>query len=238
MILVTAEKASAGLYSLAEQILNAMPEVKGVVQNINPTSGNTILGKEFQTLAGSSSIEETVCGLKFKVSPVSFFQVNPAQAEQLYEKVVEFAALTGEEHVLDAYCGVGTLSLILAKEAKQVTGIECVAQAIEDAKENGRKNGIENATFICAAAEEAIQELKKVDLAIVNPPRKGCEAKFLERLADLKPKQIIYISCDPATLARDLALLGAKGFKAESAQPFDMFPQTAHVETVVNLRQP
>ncbi len=233
VILVTSEKKP--LFSIAEQILNAVPEVKGVVQNINPSTSNRVLGTTFHTLAGSDSIEEKLSGLSFKVSAASFFQVNPLQAEKLYEKAVEYADLKGDEVVLDAYCGVGTLSLILAKKAKEVIGIECVEEAIQNAKENSLKNQIFNATFICAKAENVA--LKPIDVVVVNPPRKGCEASFLEAVIALKPKKMVYISCDPATLARDLALLCAKGFQVEFVQPFDMFPQTAHVETIVKLKK-
>lgn len=221
--------------SLAEQILASMPEIKGVVQNLNTASGNAILGPHFTTLVGEGSIEEVICGLNFKVSPASFFQVNPAQAEQLYQKAIEFAALNGKERVLDAYCGVGTLSLILSKNAQEVIGVECVQDAIEDAKENAIKNQIENVSFICAPAEVFISSLGKVDVAVLNPPRKGCEPNFLERLQALKPKRIVYISCDPATLARDLHYLSLHGYHLTQVQPFDMFPQTAHVETIACL---
>jgi 23S rRNA (uracil1939-C5)-methyltransferase len=190
---------------------------------------------EYKTLAGQGAIEEVIHGLTFKVSPASFFQVNPAQAEQLYQKALDFAALTGQERVLDAYCGVGTLSLILARHAKEVVGVECVPQAIEDAKENAALNHIHNASFVCAPAEDFISTLEAVDVAILNPPRKGCEPSFLERLQVLHPKRIVYVSCDPATLARDLQILCSSGYQLQAVQPFDMFPQTAHVETVVKL---
>ncbi|HSX03678.1 MAG TPA: 23S rRNA (uracil(1939)-C(5))-methyltransferase RlmD [Rhabdochlamydiaceae bacterium] len=235
VIFVTHEKASAALSLMADQIIKALPEVKGVIHNLNSSSSNTILGTTFHTLAGSDCIEEKLCGLTFKVSPASFFQVNPRQAAQLYEKVAQFADLQGNETVLDAYCGVGTLSLILAQKAQKVIGVESVADAIKDAKENALKNKITNATFICAKAEDAIKTLEEIDIAIINPPRKGCEMSFLESLAHLRPKGIVYISCDPATLARDLALLCKRGFKVDAVVPLDMFPQTAHVETIVKL---
>lgn len=233
VILVT--RTNEPLEALAEEILQSMPEIKGVVQNINPAEGNVILSSHFQTLAGQGAIEEKLSGLIFKVSPASFFQVNPAQAEILYAKVVELAALTGEERVLDAYSGVGTLSLVLARHAKEMIGIESVPIAIEDAKENARRNEIHNAHFICGLAEESIAKLQGVDLAVLNPPRKGCERSFLETLGALKPKKIVYVSCDPATLARDLQILTQKGYTVKTVQPFDMFPQTMHVETVVEL---
>lgn len=233
VILVT--QGAAELGSLAEQILESMPEIKGVVQNIHTSSNNVILGKTFRTLAGQDSIEEKLCGLYFKVSPASFFQVNPAQAENLYQKALEFADLKGKEKVLDAYCGVGTLSLILAQRAHAVIGVECVPDAIKDAGENARRNQIDNVKFVCDTAENFISTLKDVDVAVINPPRKGCESSFLENLSLLRPERIVYISCDPATLARDLAFLCQRGYQIDHVQPFDMFPQTAHVECVVKI---
>ena len=233
VILVTQETSNLG--TVAKEILSAMPEIKGVVQNIHDSSNNVILGKTFHTLAGQGFIEEKLCGLYFKVSPASFFQVNPAQAENLYQKALQFADLKGEEKVLDAYCGVGTLSLIFAQKAKEVIGVECVADAIQDAQENARLNQVNNVRFICEKAEDFISTLKDVDVAVINPPRKGCENSFLEKLSRLSPKRIVYISCDPATLARDLAFLCSCGYKVDQVQPFDMFPQTAHVECVVKI---
>lgn len=221
---------------LGRQIMACMPEIKGVVQNINLAEGNVVLSKEFCTLAGQDFIEEKICGLSFKASAASFFQVNPAQAENLYRKVAEFLDLQTHEILLDAYCGVGTLSLILAKQAKEVIGIESVKEAIEDAQANQKLNGITNARFICAEAEKC--SIPSVDAAVLNPPRKGCERAFLEKLASLKPAKLVYVSCDPATLARDLSFLCLQGYAIQEVQPFDMFPQTAHVETVVILRSP
>lgn len=236
VVLVTQESQHQKLTCAAEQILKEIPQVKGVVQNINPSSNNCVLGKTFRTLAGVGFIEEKLCDLYFKVSPASFFQVNPLQAQNLYEKALEFADLKGDERVLDAYCGVGTLSLILAKKAKEVIGVECVFDAVEDAKYNALRNGCTNAQFFCAMAEDFVKSLSNIDVALLNPPRKGCEKSFLEALSLLKPERIIYISCDPATLARDLSLLQQSGYEITYVQPFDMFPQTAHVETLVQMR--
>ncbi len=231
IILVT--KDAALQTALAEKIMAAMPEIKGVVQNIQPDPTNTVLSKNYHLLAGQGHIEEILCGLTFKVSPASFFQVNPAQAQKLYQKTLEFAALTGAETVLDAYCGVGTLSLLLAQKAQHVIGVECVPEAIADAKENAQKNNIANVTFHAMAAEKL--SLPSLDVAVLNPPRKGCDKEFLLRLAELAPERIVYISCDPATLARDLSVLHERGYQIKEVQPFDMFPQTAHVETLVQL---
>jgi 23S rRNA (uracil1939-C5)-methyltransferase len=237
VILVTQGEGSLSLPSIAEKIMESMPEIKGVVQNINTASGNVILGKTFRTLAGHSSIVDKICGMHFKVSPASFFQVNPPQAENLYHKALELCSLKGDETVLDAYCGVGTFSLILAAHAKKVIGVECVADAITDAQENAKRNKISNAFFTCAQVEDFIGTLEAIDVAVLNPPRRGCDPQFLEKLALLKPSCIVYISCDPATLSRDLAILKERGYAVDTVQPFDMFPQTVHVESIAKLRR-
>lgn len=236
LVVFITDKCSADkLERIALELMKACPAVKGVVQNINTVAENAIFGKEFRCIAGSPQITETLCGLQFKVSASSFFQVNPAQAEQLYNKAIELCGLTGKERVLDAFCGVGTLSLISSRQAKEVIGIECVAEAIDDARENARLNKVENIKFICDTVESRIQQINDIDVVILNPPRKGCEPSLLHVLSTKKPKTIIYISCDPATLARDVAILRDKGYTVEFIQPYDMFPQTAHVETLVKL---
>ncbi len=235
VVFVTKHKNTPALTAFAENLMKKLPQIRGVVQNINPSSSNTVLSGNFHTLAGIDHIEESINGLKFKVSPASFFQVNPSQAQKLYAYALECAALQGEEKVLDAYCGVGTLSLIFAEHAKEVIGVECVPAAINDARENALRNKITNAVFHCAPAEEFITTLNEIDVVILNPPRKGCDPSLLSKLKTLKPKKIVYISCDPATLARDLALLCQDCFHLERVQPFDMFPQTAHVETIALL---
>lgn len=235
VILVTEKEKIIDLPLLAKKILDSKIEIKGVVQNINSSKGNVILGKKFQLLEGKPYIEEEICNLSFKVSPSSFFQVNPFQAENLYKETVKLCALSGKETLLDAYCGVGTLGLILAKHAKKVFGVECISQTVQDAKENARRNQIFNAEFICASIENVLDKIKAIDVAVLNPPRKGCDLSFLQKLICLKPKRVIYISCNPATLARDLAFLHEGGYTIDHIQPFDMFPQTAHVETLVRL---
>lgn len=224
--LVTNGSGPDALKATAEEILQSMPEIQGVVQ----------IGKTYKTLAGKSSIEENILGFCFHVSSASFFQVNPLQAERLYSKVVEFCELEGHETVLDAYCGVGTLSIILSQHAKEVLGVEVVKEAIVDAKRNAKKNGIENVRFFCQKTEDFIQRIDHIDVCVLNPPRAGCKKEVLEKLGTLSCKKIIYVSCDPATLARDLGILVAFGYKVVHVQPFDMFPQTAHVETVVCLQ--
>jgi 23S rRNA (uracil1939-C5)-methyltransferase len=236
VVFITNKCSSTKLEKIANALMLACPTVKGVVQNINSVAENVIFGKEFKLIAGVSQITEILSGLKFKISASSFFQVNPAQAEQLFNKAIEFCGLTGKEKVLDAYCGVGTLALISSRKAKEVIGIECVAEAIEDAKENARINQIENVQFVCDTAESRIEQINDIDVVILNPPRKGCEPSLLHSLSKKKPQTIVYISCDPATLARDVAILRENHYVVEAIQPFDMFPQTAHVETLVKLR--
>ncbi len=237
VVLVTNGTASKELMRIAHEIKFYCPKVKGVVQNINTRTDNVILGKYYQTFSGEISIYEKICGLTFKISPASFFQVNTKQAECLYNKALECANLQGTEVVLDAYCGVGTLSLIFAQKAKEVRGVECVAEAIDDARENAKTNHIQNVTFFCANAEDYIKKQSAIDLLLLNPPRQGCHPTFIEKVGKLLPKTIIYISCDPATLARDLAMLYTYNYTIKMIQPFDMFPQTAHVECVVKLER-
>ena len=237
VILVTNGDASTELKRVAQEIQTNCPKVKGVVQNINTRLDNVILGKYYQTLSGQAFIFEKIKELKFKISHASFFQVNTHQAESLYNKALEFANLQGTEVVLDAYCGVGTLSLLFAKYAQEVRGVECVKEAIEDAKENAQINGITNVRFYCDNAEDFIQKQSAVDLILLNPPRQGCHPSFLAKVGKLLPKTVIYISCDPATLARDLKILYTYNYKIKAIQPYDMFPQTAHVECVVKLQR-
>lgn len=234
VVLVTNQKKSPFLTSFAKTIRKHIPSVKGVIHNIHSGGDNVILGSAFETLEGASHIEETILGLTFSISAASFFQVNPWQAENLYQKALEYADVGPEETVLDAYCGVGTLSLFFAKKAKKVLGVECVAPAIADAKENAKRNHIHNVSFVCAPAEEFIPTLPPTDLLLLNPPRKGCDPRLL---AAIQSKKIIYISCDPATLARDVKILCARNYEIDLVQPFDMFPQTSHVECIVKLRR-
>ncbi|WP_059359357.1 23S rRNA (uracil(1939)-C(5))-methyltransferase RlmD [Parachlamydia acanthamoebae] len=235
VILVTSQEKCTSLQALAQQIMQACPEVKGVIQNINRKRDNVILGTDWHTLAGKSYIREMICDHHFHISPSAFFQVNPAQAESIYQHVLSLADLDKTKTFLDAFCGVGTMTLIAAGQAKECIGIECVPQAIEDANANAQLNQISNAVFYCDHAESKIQSLKDIDVVFLNPPRKGCEESLLNRLKIVKPETILYMSCDPATLARDLKILVQHGYQIEQVTPFDMFPQTAHVETVVKL---
>lgn len=234
---VTKEKQVPWLASLAEKIMQELPIVKGVVQNINPHPHNVILGSQFNIIRGSGTLTEEVNGLRFLLSSASFFQVNTLQAEVLYQKALEYADIQPSDRILDAYCGVGMLALQAARQAKEAVGIECVPSAIDDAKKNALLNGISNVTFYLGKTEGWIAKQLVFDKVILNPPRKGCERVVIDSLIKKPPKKIIYISCDPATLARDCHLFTQAGFKIQQVEPFDMFPQTMHVETVVVLTE-
>jgi 23S rRNA (uracil1939-C5)-methyltransferase len=234
IILVSKQHNNPSLKDFAKEIIDQCPEVKGVLQNTAPLHGKSLFGKQWQTLAGDSRIKEHIFGLTFEVSGPSFFQVNTPQAEQLYNAVIKAAAIHKESIILDAYCGVGTLSLIASQHAKTVYGIEMVPEAIHDAQRNAKLNNITNCTFKCGLTENLIQHYKDVDVVILNPPRQGCESRVIKSLIASQPKTIVYVSCDPTTLARDLSMLRSS-YTIESVQPFDMFPQTTHVETIVKL---
>lgn len=214
-----------------------IPSLKSVYLNVNRRNDNVILGLENHLLFGEERMQDTLLGLSFSVSPLSFFQVNPVQTEILYQTALDFADLQGNETVADLYCGAGTISLLLAKKARHVTGIEIVPPAIEDAKENARANGIENVSFHAAAAEDMLPKLVqqglKPDVVMLDPPRKGCEEKVLEAICQCGPEKVVYISCDVATQARDARYLCAHGYQAVKCQSVDMFCLTMHVENVL-----
>jgi len=216
-------------------------DVTTVVLNINDGDGNTVLGDKTIILSGPGYIEDYIGELKFRISAKSFYQVNPIQVQKLYGKAVEFAALTGNETVWDLYCGIGTISLSLAKQAGKVYGVEIVPQAIEDAKKNAEINGITNAEFFVGKAEEVLPAFVRehgdggVDVIVVDPPRKGCDSVCLQTMVQIAPEKIVYVSCDSATLARDLKYLCENGYGIEKIQCVDMFPQTVHVETCALL---
>lgn len=222
---------------LVKLLQKNVPGLKSVVVNSNRERTNVILGKKNRTVWGQDFITDELCGLRFRISPASFYQVNHSQAERLYTIAGEYAGLTGNETVLDLYCGTGTIGLSMAKDAGRVVGVEIVEQAVEDAKQNAADNGIENAEFTCMDAAKAADMLKnrgeKPDAVVLDPPRKGCSAELIETVAQTASSRVVYVSCDPATLARDLKLFAAKGYKTMEATPVDMFPRTAHVETVV-----
>ena len=219
--------------------LQAVPGFTSLVLSVNTKKGNTVLGDEFITLYGPGYIEDTLCGLTFRLSPRSFYQVNHHQAQRLYEAAISQAQITKDDLVLDLYCGVGTITLAMAKAAGKVIGVEVIEQAVADAKENAQRNGIENAEFFCGDAGKAALELEAKgiipDVIVVDPPRKGLNADTIEALSRMSPRRIVYVSCDPATLARDVALLKEKGYVLQSAQAADLFPRCSHVESVVCL---
>ncbi len=222
---------------LVEFVEREMPEITSLVHNINKKNTNVIFGEQNKVLFGRGYIIDTIGKYQFKISPHSFFQVNPVQTEVLYSKALEYARLTGKETVFDLYCGIGTISLFLSDNFKKVYGVELVQPAVEDARENAKLNGISNVEFICGEAEKVVPEMYakgiRADVVVLDPPRKGCDRVLLETVAAMKPERIVYVSCNPSTLARDLKILDELGYKTKEIQPVDMFPQTYHVETVV-----
>ncbi|GIP18996.1 23S rRNA (uracil-C(5))-methyltransferase RlmCD [Paenibacillus montaniterrae] len=222
-----------------EQLRKRIPDLKSIVHNVNNKVTNAIFGERTEVLWGSEVIYDELDGLRFAISARSFYQVNPEQTVTLYRKAVEYAALTGSEQVIDAYCGIGTISLFLACQAAHVYGVEIVPEAIEDAKRNAALNGLDNTTFEAGPAEVVIprwkQEGMNADVIVVDPPRKGCDPALLETILAIKPQRVVYVSCNPATLARDLRVLEDGGYRTVEVTPVDMFPQTGHVECCVLL---
>lgn len=239
VVLVTRTKELSHKEEFVSLIRENIKGIKSIIQNVNNKKTNVILGEENITLFGEDHISDYIGDFKFNISPLSFFQVNPIQTEVLYSKAMEYAGLTGKETVFDAYCGAGTISLFLSQKAKKVYGVEIVEQAIEDARVNAKENNIDNVEFIVGKSEEVIPELIekgiKADVMVVDPPRKGCEKSLLESIGKMQPDRIVYVSCDPGTLARDLAILEGEGYRTVEVQPVDMFPQGAHVESVTLL---
>lgn len=224
-------------------LVERLQEIEGmtsIVLNVNTDQTNVILGTEVHVLWGKETIRDYIGDVQFEISPLSFYQVNPLQTQVLYQTALDFAELEGNETVLDLYCGIGTISLFFAQKAKHVFGVEIVPEAIADAKRNAALNGMDNADFAVGAAEDVIPRLYEekgitADVVVVDPPRKGCDSVLLDTIAAISPKKVIYVSCDSATLARDLAYLCPKGYTIEKVQVVDMFPHTVHVETVVLL---
>lgn len=219
--------------------LTEIESIKSIILNSNKEKTNVVLGKTCKTLWGNDFITDELCGLKFNISPLSFYQVNHDGAEILYGKAKEYATLTGGETIVDLYCGTGTIGLTMASQVKKLIGVEIIPQAIENAKENARLNGIENAEFICGDASQAARELfarnLHPDVVILDPPRKGCDEELVKTVAEMLPERIVYVSCDSATLARDCRRFTDLGYTVQKVQPVDMFPHTAHVETVCLL---
>ena len=224
---------------LAERLAE-IPGMTSITLNVNRKRTNVILGDEIISVWGRGYIEDYIGGIKYRISPLSFYQVNPMQTKKLYEKALEYAALTGNETVWDLYCGIGTISLFLAQKARQVYGVEIVPEAIEDARNNARINGITNASFYVGKAEEVLPQMYErdgisADVIVVDPPRKGCDESLLDTIVKMEPERVVYVSCDSATLARDLKYLCERGYEVVSGQGVDQFPMSVHTETVCLL---
>ncbi|MBH0162855.1 MULTISPECIES: 23S rRNA (uracil(1939)-C(5))-methyltransferase RlmD [Fictibacillus] len=239
IVLVTNGQDLPQRKKIVEDIRKALPEIKSIVQNVNSKRTNVIFGEETRVLWGAEYIYDFIGDIKFAISARSFYQINPDQTKVLYDQALQYAELNGDETVIDAYCGIGTISLFLAQKAKKVYGVEIVPEAIEDARRNAELNNIHNAEFAVGKSEDVIPEWKKQgitpDVIVVDPPRKGCDEELLKTIIEMKPKRVVYVSCNPATLARDLRVLEDGGFKTQKVQPVDMFPQTTHVEAVALL---
>lgn len=224
---------------LIVSLLKCTDNIASITVNENTNDSNVILGKKCYTIWGSDYIEDILCGVRVRISPLSFYQINRDQAEKLYLKAAEYAELSENDTLLDLYCGAGTIGLSMARKVKNLIGVEIIPEAIEDAKINAEINNINNAEFICGDAPEAARILKergiRPDVIIVDPPRKGCAAELLDTIDEMNPKRLVYISCDPATLARDCAILKEKGYEVQKVTPVDMFPKTSHIECVVRL---
>ena len=227
-----------------EELITRLKKIPGfttLVLSINTKPGNAILGDEFITLHGPGYIEDTMCGMNFRLSPRSFYQVNHHQAQKLYQAAIDAAGITKADTVLDLYCGVGTITLAMSQAAGKVIGVEVIPQAVEDARDNAKRNGVTNTEFICADAGAAALELERqgirADVVVVDPPRKGLNADAIEAISRMCPRRLVYVSCDPATMARDVALLKDRGFTLKNAQAFDLFPRCAHVESVAVLER-
>ncbi|MEK5528285.1 23S rRNA (uracil(1939)-C(5))-methyltransferase RlmD [Viridibacillus sp. FSL R5-0468] len=239
VVFVTKKRKFPQAEAAVELIKQLVPNVTSIMQNINGEKTNVIFGNETLKLWGNDTIEDTIGDVRFEISARSFYQVNPEQTEVLYKQALDYADLKGDETVIDAYCGIGSISLFLAQKAKSVMGVEIVPQAIEDAKRNAELNGFTNTYFEAGPAEEVIprwyKEGKTADVLVVDPPRKGCDEALLNTILEQRPKRVVYVSCNPATLARDLRILEDGGYKTQEVQPVDMFPHTAHCEAVAWL---
>ncbi|MEQ6217568.1 23S rRNA (uracil(1939)-C(5))-methyltransferase RlmD [Levilactobacillus brevis] len=240
IVLISRTQKIPSKAQLVDQIHQALPEVTSIVLNVNAKKTNVIMGNVTRVLYGKPTIEDTLMGLTFAISARSFYQVNPQQTEKLYQMAIDKAGLTGAETVIDAYCGIGTISLALAKHAKQVYGVEIVPEAIEDAKVNAQKNHLSNVIFAVNKAEDQMAEWQaagiKPDVIVVDPPRKGLAESLIDSAAKMAPKKVVYVSCNPATLVRDVARFTELGYHVDGpVQPVDQFPQTPHVESVTVL---
>ena len=241
VVFITRKKDFKGKEKMAAELAQAIPEIKSIIVNVNTRTDNVILGKDEYVLYGQDYITDEIDHLKFHISAKSFYQVNPVQTHVLYSKALEYCSLKGNETVIDLYCGVGTISMFLAKQAGHVIGIEIVEQAIENAKENAKLNGLNNIDFVCSDAASYAKKLSDEgmhpDVVVVDPPRKGCDQVTIDSIVQMNPDRIVYVSCDPATLARDLQIFETKNYHCQIVQPVDMFPFTHHIENVVWMKK-
>ncbi|MGM9612344.1 MAG: 23S rRNA (uracil(1939)-C(5))-methyltransferase RlmD [Butyricicoccus sp.] len=241
LCLITARAKLPAADDLIARLTAAVPGLTGIVQNVNKRTDNVILGDHTVTLWGQPELQDVLCGHVFRLSPHAFYQVNHAQTERLYACALDFAGLTGQETVIDLYCGAGTITLTLADKAARVIGVEIVPEAIDNARENAARNHVENVEFICADAGQAAMMLaargERPDVLTVDPPRKGLSLDAVEAIVQMEPPRVVYVSCDPATLARDCKLFAERGYRIVQAHAFDLFPRTHHVETVCQLER-
>lgn len=239
VILVTTRPKIFRVEQLMERLTEAFPAIKSIMQNINDQPGNAIFGKNWRTLYGQDYITDQMLGNDFQIAAPAFYQINTEMAEKLYQTAIDFSELTADDVVLDAYSGIGTIGLSVAKQVKQVYGVEVIPEAVENSRKNAAINGITNASYVCAPAEEAIQNWLKegiqADVILVDPPRKGLTESFIKASVSMEPKKITYISCNVATMARDIKLYQELGYELKKVQPVDLFPQTHHVECVALL---
>ncbi|WP_163970967.1 23S rRNA (uracil(1939)-C(5))-methyltransferase RlmD [Oceanobacillus halotolerans] len=241
VVIITRTEKLPHQEELVQELTATYPHVKSIIHNINNKRTNVILGRKTNVIWGKEYIYDSIGDIQFAISAKSFYQINPPQTKKLYEKALEYAKIDRDDVVVDAYCGIGTISLFLAQKAKKVYGVEIVPDAINDAKMNAELNGITNTEFVVGKAEKVMPQWKEEgldpDVIIVDPPRKGCEEDLLHAMADMKPKRIVYVSCNPSTLARDVNILEESGYTAKEVQPVDMFPQSMHVEAVCRLER-
>ncbi len=241
LIIVTAHETLPNREKLVHELTSNIKELKTIVQNINSSDTNLVMGRKNITLYGEGTIKDTIGDLVFTISPETFFQINSAQTEKLYEKAIDYAELDKNDVCFDLYCGIGTISLMAAKRAKKVYGVEIVEQSIINARENAKLNNVTNTEFYAGKTEKILPMLYKknisADVIIVDPPRKGCEKEVIDTIIDLSPEKVVYVSCSPQSLARDIKLLESGGYKLKKIQPVDQFPWTVHVETVILLQR-